>query len=393
MSSPFQQAATLMDTVASHAAQLTTTRLHPGSGDVAESADALAQTTAQTAIQFEDWLTETAALCESQAATDDILSAAPKPADLEAWHEQWSALTEGEQKEAERKAWLHDAAKREEALNEHTAATITDVPALPESVCSVPVNSFGGEGSEQGDPQGLGGALEEEGTAPESGSPDNETPVTMSTGVPEAPVTMSTGAPRETATMPDTAANTELSSSTMTDPAARPSLSGQMTQGAGTPQVGQPSAAQTGIPVSQQLSQPARGGGGTGTAPRSPQQRREAQDKRDERDATVQAASAVTAAGAGGAMAAAAMAPSTSSPSTTTSGAPAAPVATPNAAPANPAPGSAPAGGSGMGGMRSGSLGSGSTVKPVISAEQPTPALTPEEQRLLDEYDKKDGKK
>lgn len=403
MSSPFQQAATLMDTVASHAALLTTTRLHPGSGDVAERADALAQTSAQRAIQVEDWLTETAKLCESQAAADDILSAAPKPADLEAWHEQWSALPEGELKEAERKEWLTAAAKRAEALREHTASTITEVPALPES-CTVPVDSFGGEGSPTESPEkdsADGDRLgDEEGTAPESGSPDNETPVTMSTGVPEAPVTMSTGTRETPVTMSDSAANTELSSSALTsDPAARAALSQPMGQGAPQVSAAGQSPAMGGAPgVSQQLSQPARGGGGggTGTAPRSPEKRREEQDKQAEKDATVQAASSVTLAGTAGAVAAASMASAPSSPGTATSGASAAPAtpASANTAPANPAQGGAPVGGAGMGGMRSGSLGSGSTVKPVISTEQPpTPTLTPEEQRLLDEYDKKDGKK
>lgn len=405
MSSPFAQAATLVDTMTSHASLLTTTRIHPGSGDTADAADALAQDVAQRAIQVEDWLVETRALCETQSRADDILSAAPKPADLEAWHEKWSALPEGEQREAEMKAWLHDAAKRQEALTTHTAETITDIPALPEGMCTVPVDSLGGEVSPTESPEkdsADGDRLgDEEGTAPESGSTD-EKPVTMSTGTPETPVTMSTGTERATpAPVSDTAAGTELSSSTVTDSAARPSLSGQMasTQGQGTPQVsaaGQP-AGMGGVPVSQQLSQPARGGAGaSGTAPRSPQQRREEQDKRDEKDATVQAISGVGLAGASGAMTAAAMAPNTPSPGTTTSGAPSAPV-TPSAT--NPAPQGAPpaGGGAGMAGMGRGApLGSGngiSPVKPVISAEQPpTPTLTPEEQRLLDAYNK-DGKK
>lgn len=404
MSSPFAQAVTLVDTMASHVAMLTTTRIHPGSGDTADAADALAQDVAHRAILTEDWLTETAALAQQQVATDDILSAAPKPEDLESWHEQWSALPEGEQREAEMKAWLHDAAKRQEALAIHTAETISGIPALPEGVCTVPVDSLGGESSEGGgkpkSEDGFNGeGVDEEGSAPEPGA-DAEKPVTMTpAGTPETPVTMSTGAPREApVTMSDSAANTELSSSTMTsDPAARPSLSGQMTQGQGTPQVsaaGQP-AAVGGVPLSQQLSQPTQRGG-TGTAPRSPEKRREEQDKRDERDATVQAVSGVGLAGASGAMTAAAMAPNTPSPGTTTSGATSTPV-TPNATPTNPAPqGAPPAGGAGMAGMpRGGSLGSGnnvSAVKPVISAEQPTPPLTPEEQRLLDAYNKDDKK-
>ncbi|MDM2173429.1 Uncharacterised protein [Mycobacteroides abscessus subsp. abscessus] len=402
MSSPFAQAVTLVDTMASHVAMLTTTRIHPGLGDTAERADALAQDVARRAIQVEDWLVETRALCETQSRADDILSAAPKPADLEAWHERWSALPEGEQREAEMKAWLHDAAKRQEALTTHTAETITDIPALPEGVCTVPpVESFGDEVSPTESPEkdsADGDRLgDEEGNAPEPGA-DTEKPVTMSTGAPEAPVTMSTGAPETPVTMSDTAAGTELSSSTATDSGARPSLSQPM--GQGTPQVsaaGQPSAAQTGIPVSQQLSQPTQQRGGTGTAPRSPEKRREDQDKRDERDATVQAVSGVGLAGAGGAMTAAAMTstPSAPSPNTATSGATSTPApSTPSATPAQGAP---PAGGgAGMAGMGRGApLGSGngiSPVKPVISAEQPTPALTPEEQRLLDAYNKDDKK-
>lgn len=406
MSSPFAQASTLMDTVASHAALLTTTRIHPGAGDTAETADAQAQGVAQRAILTEDWLTETRALCETQAAVDDGLMAAPKPADLEAWHAQISGSTamDSASKQAEIHMFLQAAKERREALDAHTAATITDVPALPEGVCEVPVVSMTGEGPEQGggkpkSEDGFNGeGVDEEGTAPESGA-DDETPVTMSTGTPETPITMSTGTERETpVTMSDSAANTELSSSTMTsDPATRAALSQPM--GQGTPQFsggsGQP-AAMGGVPVSQQLSQPTAQRGGTGTAPRSPEKRREAADKQAERDATVQAASSVTLAGTAGAVAAASMAstPSAPSPSTVTSGAPTAPV-TPSATPTNPAPGAggAPVGGAGMGGVgRGGSLGSGSTVKPIIAAEQP-PTLTPEEQRILDEFDKKDGKK
>lgn len=402
MSSPFAQASTLMDTVASHASLLTTTRIHPGAGDTAETADARAQGVAQRAILTEDWLTDTSALAQQQAAVDEALMAAPKPADLEAWHAQISGSTvmDSATKQAEIHAFLQAAKQRREALDTHTAETITDVPALPEGVCEVPVVSFGGEGSPTvgKEKQGADGAETPQGETGESptGSAE-ETPVSMTDPGGTAPVTMSTGTRETPVTMSDSAANTELSSSTMTDPAARAALSQPM--GQGTPQVsggsGQPAA--MGAPgVSQQLTPPSSTQrGGTGTAPRSPEKRREAQDKRDERDATVQAASSVTLAGTAGAVAAS-MAAAPSSPGTATSGAPSAPApSTPSAAPANPAPGGAPVGGAGMGGVgRGGSLGSGSTVKPVISAEQPpTPTLTPEEQRLLDDYDKKGDRK
>lgn len=398
MSSPFAQAADLMTTVAAQAALLTTTRIHPGEGDIAERADDLAASTAQRAILTEDWLTDTAALAEGQAATDAGLMAAPSPADLSAWHRRINAGgMDAATKQAEIHLFLQAAKQRREALDAHTAETITEVPELPASVCTVPVTDGGAEGSGNGESLEVDsadgdrlGEDEDASTAPES---SDEAPVSMTNGSPETPRVMSTGTTgRETPTpLSDTSAGTELSSSAMAaDPAARTALGQPM--GQGTPQVSfaqQPPASTTGIPVSQQLSQNTaqRAAGTPRTGSRNEPRRR------DDQDTPSQAVGGVGLAGTG---TMAAMASSPSSPGTTTSAAPVAPAATPNAAPTNPAPGAAPVGGTGTGGGlgRGGTLGSGSNVKPIISTEQPpTPQLTPEEQRLLDEYDKKDGTK
>lgn len=403
-SSPFDQAATLIATVQSHVAQLTTTRIHPGQGMTADQADADAQSVAQSAIQLEDWLRDAEILAQSQADADHGLSAAPKPADLEAWHKRISGglITDPATREAETHLWLEAAKARRAALDAHTAATFTDVPALPTApdVCSTSTADPTGGKTKQGsdgaetDPdeekteQGADGAATDEPETPPSEAVSTS-PTPMTTATTETPTPMTTA---------DTAARTELSSSSMTsDPATRAALSGQVPGGQGTPQVSasQPAMA-TGAPgVSQQLSPPAQSGSRTPT-PRSPEKRREEADRQADRDAVHTAAATVTATGAG-AVAGAGMSPahgaSAPSPTTAPSGSPAAPTAAPSTPPQTPAQGAgggvgAPGAGMGRGGATT--LGSGTTVKPVVAAEQP---YTPAEQRLLDEYDKKGDKK
>ncbi|MBN7481034.1 hypothetical protein [Mycobacteroides abscessus] len=394
-SSPFDPITSGLTDLAGAVGVLTTPRLHPMDGETAERADDLAVSRAHTAVQTEDWLAGLVETSQAQSDLDHKLSSCMTPAALAEWRTRIARLGDREQQMAEISHYLAEEKKRREALAEHAAGTFTSLPECPVSD-DVPASITG----EQTAPGGTekdsadGDRLGDEG----EGSTE-ETPVTMSTDTPQTPVTMSTdtGSPR--ATMSDSSAGTELSSSTMADPSTRAALSGQMAPTQGTPQVsggsGQP-AAMGGVPVSQQLSQPARGGsgGGAGRTRRSPEARREDQDKQAEKDATVQAASAVTLAGAGGAMGAA-MTSTPSSPGTTTSGAPSAPVA-PTAAAAPQGTPPAGAGGAGMAGMpRGGSLGSGNGVsnpKPVLASEQP---LTPEElDRLLKgEDDKKDGTK
>ncbi|MDO3357795.1 hypothetical protein [Mycobacteroides abscessus] len=409
-SSPFDAVTSTLTDLAGAVGVLTAPRLHPMDGDTADRANDLAQSMSHSAVQTEDWLAGLVETSQAQAELDHKLSSCMTPTELAEWRTRIARLGDRAQQMAEISPYLAEEKKRREALAAHAAGTFSSLPDAPGS-CDVSANMEGSaaEGqseqggktkTEQSDPQGLGGALEEEEGAPESGT-NEETPVTMSTGTPETPVTMSTGAPREApVTMSDTAANTELSSSTMTDPSTRAALSGQVAQGQGTPQVGQPStAAMGGVPVSHQLSQPARGGAGaSGTVPRSPEARRDARDRQDEKDATVQAAAGVTMAGAGGAMGAA-MTSTPSSPSTMTSGAPSTPVA-PATPPPSTAQGTPPAGagGAGMAGMgRGATLGSGngvSNTKPVMAAEQPlTPAELDKLLRGDSEGDKKDGSK
>lgn len=406
-SSPFDPITSGLTDLAGAVGVLTTPRLHPMDGETAERADDLAQSMSHSAVQTEDWVAGLVETSQAQAELDHKLSSCMTPAALAEWKTRIARLGDRAQQMREIPLMLEEQRKRNEALKGHAAGTFSTLPDAPGS-CDVSANMEGSaaEGqSEQGGKtkQGADGAETPQSETPESPTePGTEAPVTMSTGVPETPVTMSTGAPRETpVTMSDGAANTELSSSTTTDSGARAALSGQTTQGAGTPQVGQPSpAAMGGVPVSQQLSQPTQQrGGGAGTSrtgTRSPEARREAADKEAERDATVQAAAGVTMAGAGGAMGAA-MTSTPSSPSTATSGAPSTPV-TPATPPPSTAQGTPPAGGAGMAGMGRGApLGSGngvSPVKPVVASEQP---LTPEElDRLLkgdSDGDKKDGTK
>jgi len=404
-SSPFDAVTSGLTALVGAVGVLTAPRLHPMDGDTAERADELAQNTSHTAVQMEDWAAGLVETSQAQAELDHKLSSCMTPAALTEWKTRIARIPDRAQQMAEISPYLAAEKKRREALAAHASGTFSTLPDAPGS-CDVS-SSMTGEQCDQGGKtkQGADGAETPQSEADKSptGESSKETPVTMTDPGGSAPVTMSTGTPRETATMSDSAAGTELSSSTMTsDPAARPSLSGQMapTQGQGTPQfsaAGQP-AAVGGVPVSQQLSQPARGGAGaSGTAPRSPQQRSEARDRQDEKDATVQAASAVTMAGAGGAMGAA-MTAAPSSPGTATSGA-TAPV-TPATPPPSTAQGTPPAGagGAGMGGAmgRGGApLGSGngvSNTKPVVASEQP---LTPAElDRLLKgEDDTKDGSK
>lgn len=398
-SSPFDPITSGLTDLAGAVGVLTAPRLHPMTGDTAERADDLSQNLAHTAVQTEDWLAGMVETSQSQATLDHKLSSCMTPAALAEWKTRIARMGDREQQMAEISPYLAEEKKRREALAEHAAGTFTSLPECPVSD-AVP-NSVAGEQTGPGGTEKDSADGDRLGDEGESGT--EETPVTMSTDTPQTPVTMSTdtGSPR--ATVSDASANTELSSSTMAaDPATRAALSGQMTPtqgqgaGTGTPQAS-PAAMSGGVPVSQQLSQPARGGsgGGAGRTRRSPEARREDQDKQAENDATVQAAAGVTMAGAGGAMGAA-MTSAPSSPGTTTSGAPTAPV-TP-ATPPSTAQGAPPAGagGAGMGGMGRGApLGSGngvSNTKPVVSAEQP---LTPEElDRLLkSEDDKKDGTK
>lgn len=401
-SSPFDPITSGLTDLAGAVGVLTTPRLHPMDGDTAERADDLAQSLSHSAVQTEDWLAGLVETSQAQAELDHKLSSCMTPAALAEWKTRIARLGDRAQQMAEISPYLAEEKKRREALAAHAAGTFSTLPDAPGS-CDVSSSMTGeqtdqGGKTKQGDedrtPQGLGGALEEEGTAPDPESGADETPVTMTPSAPEAPVTMSTGAPETPVTMSDAAANTELSSSTMTsDPAARAALSQPMTQG--TPSVGQPSPAVTSPTggAAPQLSPTQGAAQRGGTAPRSPQQRSEARDRQDERDAAVQAAAGVTMAGAGGAVGAA-MTSTPSSPGTATSGAQTAP-STPNAAPAPQ--GTPPAGtGAGMAGMpRGGSLGSGNGVsnpKPVLASEQP---LTPEEldKLIKGEDDKKDGSK